>query len=430
MPAKSKGRNDRLLKRLVESIFEKPNWRDLGITQTFVVGVDSLREILQQLSSEKDKWWVKKETANSLILGHIGPQNADTPQVAPFLVCLAKVDKDTACLFTAQKVVQPGRYLRNGKRVRDWDEDNERFWVPLNREISRRYRRKQFERGQKHSMQRIKRGPIPTWEDCLTRDNERRGEKTDAQMLQRLLASDSIDYPPDRVLANESKWIGDVREFTARFRELLQAGCKAGTLAQTLGYFESYRSARRERHQFRFPSRPKLRKLAENLKSAASEIGDLQFWYDPPSAVLTKDRVSEMRKARDEIHIDPLPPWWSETDVFENLHHNMEVYASILELWQPPRSDSIRAYGVIAPCVYAEVATGKPHYRLAAELLSAYSGEEIDEVFDENLLSKRVTYFRESFPEAFKLLRSELEEQHQHQPYYPETNYESLLNAL
>ena len=108
----------------------------------------------------------------------------------------------------------------------------------------------------------------------------------------------------------------------------------------------------------------------------------------------------------------------------------MEVYASILELWQPPRSDSIRAYGVIAPCVYAEVATGKPHYRLAAELLSAYSGEEIDEVFDENLLSKRVTYFRESFPEAFKLLRSELEEQHQHQPYYPETNYESLLNAL
>ena len=87
----------------------------LEYTQTFVVGVDSLREILQQLSSEKDKWWVKKETANSLILGHIGPQNADTPQVAPFLVCLAKVDKDTACLFTAQKVVQPGRYFAQWK---------------------------------------------------------------------------------------------------------------------------------------------------------------------------------------------------------------------------------------------------------------------------------------------------------------------------
>ena len=125
-----------------------------------------------------------------------------------------------------------------------------------------------------------------------------------------------------------------------------------------------------------------------------------------------------------------MPAWWEERDVFDSLRGHMEVYASILEMWEPPRSDSIRAYGVIAPCVYTEIATGKPHYALVCELLSDYTGRKSGEVFDENQLSKRLRYFRESFPEAYKLLRSELEHQHQQQPYYPEADYDSLLNAL
>ena len=416
-----------------QRLFPALSFRELGIVESFVVGADSLKELLQQMSTDKEKWWIKKETATSLILGHHDHQIAELTQVAPFLVRVAKADKDIVCLYCAQEVVQPGQYLCNGRKVRDAGEDFDRFWKPLNRAISLRYRLERSKRAQKQTLSKVSRGEFPpTWDDCLLQDEKLRSQKTDAQMLRQLLSSDNVDYAPDRVLANEGKRITSVSDFVAHFRELLQKGCKAGTLAQTLGYFQSYLTARDEhdRHHFRFPSRPNLRKLANTLRESASEIGNLQFWYDPTSAVISRDIVFRMRKAEEQMKGEPMPAWWEETEAFDALQGHLEVYASILEMWEPPRSDSIRAYGVIAPCVYAEVATGKPHYALVCELMSAYSGKGNGEVFDENQLSKRVRYFLKSFPEAYKLLRSELEEQHKHQPYYPETDYGSLLNAL
>lgn len=414
-------------------LLEPLNFRDIGVRQTFVVGVDFLREVLQNLSSGKERWWIEKESATSVIFGHDRPEDEETPQLSPTLISIAKVDEDTICLFTSQKIVKPGIYRYKRRKIRDEALDLDRSWEPLKRALLKQDRRERLQRAQERLHQRLKSGSLPTWEDCLLRDNETRRRKIDAKMLQRLMTSDEIDYSPDRVLANEEKRIADVREFTIHFQELLQKGCKAGTLAQTLGYFESYLTARNEhqRDEHRFPSRPKVRKLASTLRDSAVEIEDLQFWYDPVSAVLNEDKVSEMEKARDEIHIDPIPPWWRQTDVLESLSAHMTMYASILEHWQPPRSDSIRGYGVIAACVYAEIATGQPNYALVCDLLSDYSGERSDEVFTENPLSKRVRYFQENFPEAYKLLRLHLTEQHHsYAEIYPEPNCESLLSAL
>lgn len=187
MPAKS-NKPRRITKASdFERLFPPLNFRELGIVQSFVVGVDSLKEILQQMSTDKEKWWIKKETATSLILGHHDHQDAESTQVAPFLVRLAKADQDIVSLYCAQAVVQPGRYLRNGRRVPDAGEDFDRFWKPLNRAISLHYRLKRSKRARKQTLNKISRGEFPpTWDDCLLQDKNLRAQKTDAQMLRRL----------------------------------------------------------------------------------------------------------------------------------------------------------------------------------------------------------------------------------------------------
>lgn len=335
MSAKSKNPTKAAFERFSRMLLKPLNFRGVGVRQTFVVGVDFLREVLQNLSSTRERWWIEKESATNLIVGHDRPDDEERPQLSPTLISVAKVDADTVCLFTSQKIVKPGIYRYKGRTIRDEALDLEWSWERLKRELLKRDRRERFQRAQQRLIQRIGTRSLPNWRDCFLRDSERRALKTDAKMLQRLLASDEVHYAPDRLLVNEWKWIGDVSALVVHFRELLQAGCKAGTLAQTLGYFQSYRSARMERHQYRFPTRPKLRKLAKDLRESANEISDLQFWYDPPTAVLDEQMVAKMRRAHDEIRVDSTPPWRSETDVFDDLAGNTRSHFLAYNLDEP-----------------------------------------------------------------------------------------------
>jgi hypothetical protein len=105
---------------------------------------------------------------------------------------------------------------------------------------------------------------------------------------------------------------------------------------------------------------------------------------------------------------------------------DMKDYASILESWEPPRADSIRVYGLIAPTLYCQVATRKPRYELVTELLSSCSRKEFD-------LHKRVAYFLKHFPEPYRILKERLELIHENGglPWYvPNVDFQTLLDKL
>jgi hypothetical protein len=119
--------------------------------------------------------------------------------------------------------------------------------------------------------------------------------------------------------------------------------------------------------------------------------------------------------------------WMDEAFKFhDTVAEGMNTYASILKMWEPPRCDSIRAYGLVAAPVYSEIATGKPSYADVAGMLSACSAKGLDP----NVLRKRVKYYRQSFPEVYAQLKSSLESDHQSSSYYPEPDLDKLLTKL
>ena len=123
---------------------------------------------------------------------------------------------------------------------------------------------------------------------------------------------------------------------------------------------------------------------------------------------------------------------WSLEQTFEGMASSMKCYAKVLKLWTPPRSDSIRAYGVIAPLVCAQIGTGKPQYDLVASLLQSCTNDEAsNEYTDTSLLKKRLKYFQNNFSEAFQELKSSLEEADKYKGHcYPPVDFDSALKKL
>ena len=119
--------------------------------------------------------------------------------------------------------------------------------------------------------------------------------------------------------------------------------------------------------------------------------------------------------------------WGDEAFKFhDTVADGMNTYASILEIWEPPRCDSIRAYGLVATPIYSEFATGKPRYSDVACMLSACSVKSLDP----NVLRKRVKYYTQNFPEVYEELKSSLESNHEAGSYYPEADLDHLLTKL
>jgi hypothetical protein len=269
----------------------------------------------------------------------------------------------------------------------------------------------------------------------LLLDDKKRRSNTDAAALQRLLVWDeSLLFQLHDVLANKGGFIRDRRRFTKVFRELLDKGCGIKALSQSLVYFWRYENARNTanaRKAARFPSRERVRRVVELLRSAAKEVIDLEFCYCPSKAVRDSDEVwREFASDCKELGLkQSLPAWFKKMDKFSDMAADMSDYALLLESWDPPRADSIRNYGLIGTCTYCVIATGKPQFRPVSELFSACSRKD----FDPNLLSKRLKYFQRHFSRAFEVLRSELEAAHNAEsfPYWVENvDFPELLAKL
>jgi len=441
MPAKTGDRKKIVMRRFAELLTKD---LEIDIDEAFVVNVKFLRKVLKTISSGKDKWWIEKELAESMVFGHSGAEDAEMPQVAPLLIRFPKISEGMVCLhWTAWETAQSGQYTQDGRTVDD-PEEIERFWRPLEGWLAKYYSQRQRSARLKSLVNRrvtLKERPV-TLEDFIRSDEQRLTKATQKLMMREFLAGDGF-YTPHKVLSNQDGSITDGRSFAQVFRELTKKGCNPQALAESIGNFQSYQAARgteEGRDWSRFPSSNKLIKLSDTLSELAGEVWQLESRYHISTAVIDYDKYSEVARNEAERAGRKATDVWSlETnDVFslekqfEDMAGSMETYAKVLKLWTPPRSDSIRAYGVIAPLVCTQIGTGTPQYDLVAGLLQSCTNEaHRDEYTDTSLLKKRLKYFQRNFSEAFKELKESLEEAHKYKgPCYPPVDFDSALKKL
>lgn len=418
---------------------------EIDIDEAFLVNVKFLRKVLKTISSEQSKWWVEKELAEFVVFGHSGTDDPEMPQVAPLLIRYPKTSAGMVCLhWTAWKIVQQGQYTCDGRTVDD-PEEIERFFRPLERWLARYYlqqRRRAKQDSLLHRTLTLEERSV-TLEDCIRSDDQHLSKATQKLMMMEFLTTDNIFYSADEVMSNEGGFITDGRGFAKAFRELTEKGCNPHTLSTSIGNFQSYQAARgteEGREWSRFPSSNKLISLSDKLSELAGEVSLLESRYHISTAVIDFDKYSTMVRNEAEGSGERATEVWSlETnDVwslekqFEDMASSMDFYAKVLKLWTPPRSDSIRVYGVIAPLVCAQIGTGKPQYELVATLLRSCTNDEAnDEYTDTSLLKKRLKYFQTNFSEAFKELKESLEVDHKSTaPCYPPVDFDSALKKL
>ena len=408
---------------------------DIGIDKAFVVSVNLLKKALRVISSEKNrKWWVAKERDKSVLVSYRGPDEGGTSNGTAASVSFLKFSDGGVCL-----------YIPWGQKIDCKAEHFEEFWRPLQEQLAFEYARQQTKLNNQLLVHQVveRKQPLATLDDCIRFDDQRLTNEIQKVMMAEFLARDSAYYTPHKVLTNEDGAIKDGRLFTEAFRELIQKGCNPRALAESVGNFLSYESARgtREgRDLSRFPSGDELVKLSDKLLELAGEVWQLEFNYHISMALVDFDRLSKMRRYDAEkpgqrpvdvasLQIDNLSTLEAQ---FEGMSASMETYAKLLKLWKPPRSDSIRVYGLVAPLAYTQIGTGKPQYGLVATLLQACVGEEKrDQFTDTTLLKKRLRYFQENFPVAFGELKSSLKEAHNYTgPCYPPVDFDSALNKL
>ena len=442
MPAKKGDREQIVGKRSAELLTKDI---EIDIDEAFLVNVTFLRKVLKTISSDKNKWWVEKELAESVVFGHSGTDDPEMPQVAPLLIRYPKTSAGMVCLhWTAWNIVQKGQYTCDGRTVDD-PEEIERFFRPLERWLAQYYSQRQESARLKslvHRVVTLKERPVAL-EDCIRSDEWHLSKATQKIMMMEFLSMDGALYEPHKILSNEDNFITDGRGFAEAFRELTLKGCTPKALAESIGNFKGYQAARgtkEGREWSRFPNQNELINLSDKLSKLASEVSLLESRYHISTAVIDFDKYSEMvrneaqragRKGTDVWSLETNDVWSLEKQ-FEDMASSMEFYAKVLKLWTPPRSDSIRAYGVIAPLVCAQIGTGKPQYDLVASLLQSCTNDEAsNEYTDTSLLKKRLKYFQNNFSEAFRELKSSLEESHNYKGHcYPPVDFDSALKKL
>ena len=95
MPAKKGDREQIVRKRFAELLTKDI---EIDIDEAFLVNVKFLRKVLKTISSGKNKWWVEKELAESVVFGHSGTDDSEMPQVAPLLIRYPKTSAGMVCL--------------------------------------------------------------------------------------------------------------------------------------------------------------------------------------------------------------------------------------------------------------------------------------------------------------------------------------------
>ena len=165
---------------------------EIDIDEAFVVNIKFLRKVLKTISSGKDKWWVEKELAESMVFGHSGADDAEMPQVAPLLIRYPKISAGMVCLhWTAWKTVQAGQYRYDGRTVDD-PAEIDRFFRPLEKWLAKYYLHQQ-EKARLNSLVyrevKLKERPV-TLEDCIRSDDQHLSNTTQKIMMMEFLSMD------------------------------------------------------------------------------------------------------------------------------------------------------------------------------------------------------------------------------------------------
>jgi hypothetical protein len=291
-------------------------------------------------------------------------------------------------------------------------------------------------------------GP-PLTNDFVVEDATQRRTRIQANAIEQLMFWDEAAWNADDFLANKDGFIRDRSRFVRTFRALVGKGCNAQAFSQSLCYFRAYQTARSThsgRTKARFPSRARICKVVSTLRDASDQVFDLELNYDPSQAVRDPERFrKEAAATRAAVESSKAfrdlsnrgkelmrqsskreDRWLSRPDKYVGMAEDMKDYAAILELWEPPRADSIRVYGLIAPAIYCKIATGKPRYELLTELFSSCGRKDGD-------LRKRVTYFEKHFSQPYRIVEERLEMIHENGglPWYvPNVDFYELLDKL
>lgn len=113
-----------------------------------MVSVKAIREILKEISSERERWWVEEEDSASVTLGYNKLPEADLglnnilfrfPKVAN-IPLFPDGDGEIICLYPISRdAVQRGLYWENDRLLADEFRDWETFWPPIQKIVARRY---------------------------------------------------------------------------------------------------------------------------------------------------------------------------------------------------------------------------------------------------------------------------------------------------
>jgi len=432
--SKKRTPTDERLERFVDLVTGNADI-DIGVDKAFVVSVNLLKKALRVISShDNGKWWVEKERDKSILVSYRGPNEEGTSNGTDASVSFLKFSDGGVCLYIPWK-----------QGIDCAPEKFEEFWRPLQEQIALEYARQQTKLRNQLLIHRAaeRKQPLTTLDHCIRTDEEQLTNEVQSVMISEFLARDSAFYTPHRVLANEDGAIRDGRSFAGAFRDLIKKGCKPQALAESVGNFLSYqwsRGTEEGRDWSRFPGGNELVKLSDKLLELAGEVWELESNYHISTALVDFDRLTKIRRY-DAAKLGQRPVDVTSLEIdeifeleaqFEAMAASMETYAQLLKLWKPPRSDSIRVYGLIAPLVYTQIGTGEPQYGLVSTLFQACMGDkDRDEYTDTSLLKKRSKYFQDNFPVAFRKLKSSLEDAHNYTgPCYPPVDFESVLTKL
>lgn len=183
--------------------------------------------------------------------------------------------------------------------------------------------------------------------------------------------------------------VKDRKRFQGSVDELVRNGCRPYALFRCLHYFYSSEA---NRSRVRFPSRREIDSLQSEIREVARKANALEEKYSPFVAIRSGLKLDDMRKkVGPEAFNEALVS--TERKRVPCMLKEMLWYADMLEFWRTPRSDVLTSFGPIAVCLYARVVTGKPRFRIVAEMLGSFSGRDIDP----STLRKNLDYFERRF---------------------------------
>jgi hypothetical protein len=117
----------------------------LAVDRTYVVSVKALREILKEISTKDEHWWIENDHDYGTVVGYRCGSNElnnilfEFPKIAS-VPLFPDGDGEIICLYPVSRdVVQRGLYWEKNCLLNDEVKDWESFWPPIQRMLAKRY---------------------------------------------------------------------------------------------------------------------------------------------------------------------------------------------------------------------------------------------------------------------------------------------------